>query len=64
MNIKFNALHNNEVLSLFSKVFFDVLTNENYKKKQLSKLLSSSFETKNISTLSKKIYQYFTQYSY
>lgn len=54
----------NEVLSLVFKIFFDIITEHNYNKKELAKFLANSFETKNTKSPSeKKLYHHFTQHS-
>ena len=59
---KFKTNLTNAELSLFSKLFFDVITESNYNKTDLSKLLSHSFETRTTKNPSeKKLYQFFNK---
>lgn len=58
---RFKTELTNDVLSLFFKLVFDVVAEKNYNKSDLSRLLSSSFETKRTKTPSEnKLYQFFS----
>lgn len=60
-NNRFKTNLTNDVLSVFFKLVFDVITENNYNKSDLSRLLSSSFETKRTKTPSeKKLYYFFS----
>lgn len=61
---KFKTQLTNAELSYFIKLIMDVITDKNYNKKDLSKLLSQLFETRETKAPSeKKLYQLFTKVS-